>query len=48
MNLIIGLNDFEIKYSEISKKFAPYSSAYEVDYNEDSPRIIRIICKVNS
>lgn len=41
-------NDFEIKYSEISENFAPYINTYGVDYNEDTPIIIRIICKVKS
>ena len=41
-------NDFEIKYSEISEKFAPYINNYGVDYNEDTPKIIRIICRVKS
>lgn len=42
------LNDFEIKYSEISSRFAPYNTKYGVDYNENAPKIIRIICKNNS
>jgi len=41
-------NNFQIKYSEISEKFAPYNNNYDVDYNENTPKIIRIICKLNS
>ena len=41
-------NNFEIKYSEISDKFAPYNNNYGVDYNEKTPEIIRIICKLNA
>ena len=40
-------NNFNIKYSEISKKFAPYNNNYDVAYNEKSPEIIRIICTTN-
>ena len=41
-------NNFEIKYSEISDKFAPYNNNYDVNYNENTPKIIRIICKLKS
>jgi len=36
--------NFKIKYSEISENFAPYNNNYGVDYNENSPEIIRIVC----
>jgi len=41
-------NNFNIKYSEISENFAPYNNNYDVNYNENTPKIIRIICKLKS
>ena len=38
-------NGFKIEYSEISKGFSQYDKSFGVDYNEDDPTLIRIICK---
>ena len=38
---------FSILYSEISRGFSPYNSDFNVDYNEQDPMLIRVVCKNN-
>ncbi len=44
-NLLTKLIDkgFKIRYAEIDKGFSRYENGYNVDYNSDDPKLIRII-----
>ena len=41
-------NNFQIIYSEISKDFAPYLNEYGVNYNENNPAVIRVVCQTDN
>ena len=47
-NFLVKLvsNGFKIEYAELSKGFSKYNNKFGVDYNEDDPTLIRIVCKV--
>jgi tellurite methyltransferase len=47
-DILVKLIDhgFDIKYAEISRGFSKYKKEFNVDYNEEDPKLIRVVASV--